>query len=109
MASFPQGTILYTFSPKHKTTHPKEGFGLRKRLWWGFLVLITGLTLVWISFLAIQYQRVSQLKSEVSELTTRHQKLVAEYKTLTSKEIVYAKARTLGLSEPRPEQITRLK
>ncbi len=108
MRFFHQGTILYTFTPK-KITREKEGIELRKKLWQCFLFLLTGLTLVWILFLAIQYQRLSHLKLEVSDLTAKHEQLLNEYKTLTSKEVVYAKAKILGFSEPRPEQITRLK
>ncbi len=105
MASTPQGTILYTFTPKRRVyRRAKVRVGLKGLIWRIILVLVVALFLASGAMLFTQYRHVCRLKSEVASLNTKHQQLLAEYKSLTAKEVVYAKAKALGLGEATPEQ-----
>ncbi len=105
MASAPQGTILYTFTPKGRARQrAKERVGLRGLIWRTALVLIAVLSLALGTMLFNQYRHVCRLKKEVTSLHIKHQQLLAEYQALTAKEVVYAKAKALGLREATPEQ-----
>ncbi len=103
------GTSLYTFSPKSRRRGKAQRYSL---VHWGYrlLLLVTlGLFFWGLGYLGFEYYQLRQLKGEIRALSAQNSRLEALYGKLTSKEVVYAKAKALGLWEPKAEQIVRLK
>jgi predicted negative regulator of RcsB-dependent stress response len=110
MASVSQGGILYTFTPRAKSRSRARGrLGLKDWLKRLSVSVLLGVVLTSGGYLGFEYHKVLRLRQEVKALSAKHKELVATYEALTTKEVVYAKAKALGLAEPKPEQIMRLK
>ena len=108
MATVSSGSTVYTFSPRPRARSALKGLSLGQWVRRVILGLVLGALFLGGALLGYEYYQVHHLRQEIKELSLRHQAIEATYAKLTSKDVVYAKAKALGLSEARPEQVMRI-
>ncbi len=108
MATVSSGSTVYTFSPRPKTRSVRRTVSFGQWVRRVVLGLVLGAGLLGGGLLGYEYYQVHHLRQEIERLSIRHQALEATYAKLTSKEVVYAKAKALGLAEAKPEQVMRI-
>ncbi len=100
---------VYTFSPR--SSHKRTGFTLNIYQVLGLVVTAFLLILLLVGgyLLVREYAKVHRLQQEVALLQRETRALGAQYQALTSKEVVFKKAKLLGLHPPKKEQIVKIK
>ncbi len=100
---------VYTFSPR--SSSKREGFSLNVYQVLGLMVMISLALLILVGgyLLFREYAKVRQLRQEVVLLKEETKRLSAQYERLTAKEVVFKKARRLGLHPPKKEQIIKVR
>ncbi|NPB09786.1 MAG: hypothetical protein GXO17_05470 [Thermodesulfobacteria bacterium] len=103
---------VYTFSPRSSSSSNKR-VGLSLNLFHVLALVVVGFLAILLLaggvLLTKEYLRVRHLRQEVGLLQAQTKDLSAEYERLTAKDVVFRKARVLGLHLPKKEQVVRVR